>query len=471
MWGNEAYNDCMWIRTGFIVGSVIASLSFARVETGAPSSAPTTAPTTQEAMDTRTVVISLSGPIDEYSRERLFERFGEVREMGVSRVILKINTYGGRVDAALDITRFIRQQDDMEIIAYVEDKAISAGAMIALSADEVVMEPETLIGDAAPIAVAPGGGMQELAPTERAKAESPVLEDFYASAVKNGYDPLLVSSMVSVGRTVHWIENIETGARRFVDAAEYGKLTTGEDSKVLWKPVEGVRDPIDAADTLLTMNADLAAKVGINKQTVKSVDALAAARGWVITARLEPTVNDIVMSFLNGTLVRGGLMTVLMFSLYMAFSQPGHGAPEAAALIALGVLLGVPMLTGYAQWYEVVAVLLGLVLIALEIFVIPGFGLPGISGLFLVLGGLTMTFLPPLNMPGMPTGFGISLRSVADALGVVAGAMTASLLLWWWLSRFLPTLPYFSKLVLHPSGDGATVNSTPMIGGVHEIGE
>ena len=335
--------------------------------------------------------------------------------------------------------------------------------MIALSADEIVMEPQTLIGDAAPISVDPSGGVKELAPTERAKAESPVLEDFYASAVKNGYDPLLVSSMVSVGRTVHWVQNISTGERRFVDAEGYAKLIDTESGE--WKPVAGVRDPIDAADTLLTLNADLAMQVGIAKELVKSVDVLAAQRNLTIIARLEPTIHDHVMSFLNGTLVRGALMTVLMFSLYIAFTTPGHGAPEAVVMVAMGALLGVPILTGYAQWFEVVAVLVGLVLIALEIFVIPGFGVAGLSGIFLLLGGLTMTFLPPLKMPGMPAGFGISLRDVTGAMAVVAGAMGASLFLWWWLARFLPKLPYFSKLVLHPAGDGATVDAGPMTPG------
>lgn len=446
----------MQIRAGILVLALLASLAWGQAPATAPS-------TSAAAVPKQAAVITLSGTIDTYSRQRLFERFAEARALGVSRIILKINTYGGRVDAALDMSRFLRQQDDLHVIAYVEDKAISAGAMIALAADEIVMEPETLIGDAAPISVGAGGGAQEMAPTERAKAESPVLEDFYASAIKNGYDPLLVSSMVSVGRVVHWIEHAETGERRFVDSTQYEKLTAGGES-AQWRPVAGVRDPIDSGETLLTLSADLAAKVGIARQIVRSVDELAAARGLVIVARLEPTLNDHVLGFLNGMVVRGVLVMVLMFSLYAAFNSPGQGLPEAAALICLGVLLGVPMLTGYAQWYEVVAVLLGLTLVALEIFVIPGFGIPGLAGIVLVLGGLMMTFLPPLHMPGLPIGFGIDWEDISNALGVIVGGMLASVLLWWWLSRYLPKMPYFNRLVLEAPGDSATVGAAPASG-------
>src|SRR5690606_19710813 len=116
------------------------------------------------------------------------------------------------------------------------------------------------------------------------------------------------------------------------------------------------------------------------------------------------------------------------------------------------------LLTGYAQWYEIVAVLLGVALIAMEIFVIPGLGVAGITGLVLVIGGLTMTFLPPINLPGLPMGIGIEVEQVFRGFASVIGGMAGSLLLYWWLSRYLPKLPYFGRLILS-DGQSTAVGS------------
>ena len=167
-----------------------------------------TAPATRQSEpdSRRAAVITLDGVIDDYSRDALFKRFAEARRLGASVIILKLNTPGGLVSAGLDISRFLKQQDDLHIVAFVDEKAYSAGIMIGLACDELVMEPGSYIGDSAPIVMDSSGGLQKLEGAERAKAESPILADFHDSAVKNGYDPLLAEAMVSYGRVVHWVE-------------------------------------------------------------------------------------------------------------------------------------------------------------------------------------------------------------------------------------------------------------------------
>ena len=132
---------------------------------------------------------------------------------------------------------------------------------------------------------------------------------------------------------------------------------------------------------------------------------------------------------------------------------------------ALGVLVGVPMLTGYAQWWEVLAVIVGLVLIALELFVVPGFGLPGITGLALFVFGLTMTFVG--SEPGGPSWFPKSSGAwdaLKQGLFIVTGGMLSSLFLWFWLSRYLPKLPYFNKLILTGDAGGAGTGAGAIAG-------
>src|SRR5206468_2317545 len=98
-------------------------------------------------------------------------------------------------------------------------KAISAGAMIALAFNEIVMGSDAVLGDSAPISIGPSG-MEAMGAAERAKMESPILADFRDSALRNGYDPLLAEAMVSVSKAVHWIEAPD-GKRKFVDNDEF----------------------------------------------------------------------------------------------------------------------------------------------------------------------------------------------------------------------------------------------------------
>src|SRR5688500_2157969 len=124
------------------------------------------------------VVISLSGTVDDFNRDALQRRFEKARRLGAGTVILEIDTYGGLVSSALDISRFIKNQTDLHSIAFVNSKAISAGALIALACDEIIMTPSATLGDCAPIQANPMGGMETMGEAERAKAESPVLADF-----------------------------------------------------------------------------------------------------------------------------------------------------------------------------------------------------------------------------------------------------------------------------------------------------
>lgn len=438
----------------------------AQVEMTAPATIPTTAADSTTATATPTTapaaVVVLDGDVNDYMRQVIERRFQLAREAGARVIILQIDTYGGYVDAGQSIARFLKRQDDLHVIAYIPVKAISAGAMIAVAADEIVMEPTAQIGNSGVIT----GTGQELSGTNRAKAESMVIEEFHDSARRNGYDPLLLETMVVYERTVHFVENVESGERRLVRPEEYKELTADGS----WRPVPDVRNPLDAPDTLLTMSADLAKTVGLASEIVQNLPSFIASRDYEIVGRFEPAFGDYVVAFFNSFAVRGLLTTVLLFSLYMSFSSPGQGMPEVIAMCALGVLLGVPMLTGYATWIELVAVLLGLVLIAVELFVLPGFGLPGITGLILVFGGLVMTFAPTVTLPDATFGFAIPWGNVAQGLFVVTAGLVCSLLLWFWLNRYLPRLPYFNRLILTTVAGGSSADSPATVGGAEATG-
>jgi membrane-bound serine protease (ClpP class) len=434
---------------------------------------PSTRPATDDSSARRAVVIVADGTVDNFMRNSIERRVGEARDLGADAVILKIDTYGGLVTAGLEISRFLKQLD-LPVLAFVDDKAISAGALISLAADEIAMEPASMIGDSGVIAMAPGGGQQTLGDTERAKVESPVLADFDDSARRNGYSDLLAASFVRTDLVVFAIEHVETGEIRFVDRADHDSLVSGgmfgEPEEAVWRDLPGVPVPLDDEQSLLTMSDEVAQKIGLSIGTFADAEALAAAKGWTIVATLQPSGGERLVGFLGGFAVRGILVTVLLFSAYASFSSPGTGVPEVVAAISAGVLFGVPWLTGFAQWYEVLLVLVGLALIAVEIFVLPGFGVFGISGLIAVLGGMAMTFVGPIVLPGLPTGYGVDWSNLAWGMLCVLLGMGLSLLLWLWLAKYVAYLPGAGRLVLQDDEPGeealarAAVEAWPPIG-------
>jgi membrane-bound serine protease (ClpP class) len=409
------------------------------------------------------VVIALQGQVDDYTRDTLMRRVEEARRLGAKTILLKIDTYGGLVTAGLEISHFLKSQPDLHIIAVVDDKAISAGAMIALACDEIVMTPGAKIGDCAPIMVSTEGEDQKLVPlppAERAKMESPILADFYDSAIRNHHDPLLAQAMVAVDRSVYVVE--KEGARRFVEEKEYAVLKDAG-----WSDVVGVPAPLDGPTTLLTLYSDVAEKVGLSKGTVGSMDELAAQRNYAIVATLIPSAGERVIETLGGSVARGLLITLFLVSLYAAFHIPGHGLPEAVVVMSLAVLLGVPLLTGYAQWWEIAAILVGLGLIAFEIFVFPGHGVSGVLGAVMVVGGLIMTFVgkEPAGTPGLLPSLQMTWNSLQTGMIVVVAGLACSGLLCMWLRAFLPKLPYVSRLILT-----ATSGETAATGGAETMG-
>jgi membrane-bound serine protease (ClpP class) len=389
-------------------------------------------------------IVLLKGPIDDFSRRSLERRFAEARSAGAHTIILQINTYGGLVTSALDMSRFIKRQDDLHTIAFVDEKAISAGAMIALACDELVMQNSSVIGDCAPIVFQSDGTLEALPPAERAKQESPILAEFRDSAHRNGYDPKVAEAMVAVDRVVHYVQSPD-GKREFVDGPELAKLKDEG-----WIPVAGVPDPLDGQSELLTVHADVAQKIGLAKGIYASPQAFAASRGLKIIDTFSASAGEKFVELLGTPWSRIILIIVFIMSLKLALATPGHGAPEAVAVVSGALLLGIPMLTGYAQWYEIVAIFLGVALLAFEIFVFPGHMVSGALGLLLMIGGLIMTFVgqEPGGLPGVLPKLHGTWEALQHGLVIVAGGLVSSLLLSLWLQRFLPRIPYFNRLML-----------------------
>jgi membrane-bound serine protease (ClpP class) len=228
-----------------------------------------------------------------------------------------------------------------------------------------------------------------------------------------------------------------------------------------WKLVEKYFDPllemeVDAIqpvvrdDQLLEMSAGEATAYGFCKAVVSSEEGVRERYDLTTLVRFEANWSENLALWLTSIYVRGFLMLIILLGAYVEFHTPGVGVPGAVALIALAIFVGAPYLTGLASTWEILAIAIGIVLIAVEVLVIPGFTLAGIAGIALFMLGLLATFVPdepdrpfPFYLPSMPG----TIAFLKQGLITFISAMTASVIGMVILSRYLPKTGFFRRIV------------------------
>lgn len=396
-------------------------------------------------------IIPIHGMIDDIQARSVERRIEAAKADGVRTIVFELDTPGGLVTSAIDISKQIKRLADSGVrsVAWVHDEAYSGGAMVAVACSEIVMSSASSIGDCAPIALDPVGGLQPLGEAERAKMESPVLEEFRESAARNGYDPLLCRAMVAVGEEVWWVKREGSQERRFVTAQQKETLFAQPDAG--WRLVEKYTDtngverrvdqPIDHAGSLLTMSQAEAVAFGLAKGVAPDIDRLFQLLDVSgAPLRLETTKWEAFAQWLNAPLVRGILLVIVLVGGYVEFHTPGVILPGITALVALAIFLAAPYAAGLADIWTIALLIIGLGLLLVEIFVLPGFGVAGVSGLILVLVSLVATFVPsepnapPFSLPRMEG----TWEALKVGVATLSGSLLASLAGILMLLRFLP---------------------------------
>lgn len=437
----------------------------------------------------RGAVVPIRGMIDDIMRDSLERRLTEAQDAGATVIIFELDTPGGLVSSALDICRMIKNiPPDIRTVAWVHPQAYSAGAMIAVACHEIWMSPSSSIGDCAPIMVVPLGGVQELGGAERAKAESPILQEFRDSAARNGYDPLLSRAMVVVGEVVWWIERTgDVTERRFVGPDEKKKLIdeVAEEERE-WRVAESydeptsgrtipLAQPVVRGDELLTLSQFDAVAFGFARGIVADLDDLGERLGLAqAPVRYERSGWERFAAWLNSPVVRGILLVIVLVGGYLEFQSPGLILPGATALIALAIFLAAPYAAGLANIWTLLILVVGVILLGVELFVLPGFGFVGLLGGVLIAIGILATFVP--QEPALPTFSPPSLRGMWDGLLTGMKVLTASVLVSMagiaLLVRYLPRSRIGSGVVL-ASPAGATLaldDAHPEVAAVGDVG-
>ena len=344
-------------------------------------------------------------------------------------VIFKLDTFGGRVDSAIDIVDSITNIPKGKTIAFVDKRAISAGALIALSSGQLIMKNNTFIGDCAPIIQTSEGNKMA-----GEKVETVLRAKFRSLARKNNYPVALAESMVSLGMEVYQVEM--DGKKIYMDKNAYDDLTEEEKQRIISKKT------IVAKGELLTMDDVEAFELGFSRKIVNNLDEALEFLGCegLDIINVEESWSENLVSLLQPLLPV--LMLIGIGGLYMEMKAPGFGLPGAIGIICLCIVFFNQYLVGLADYTEFLLLLLGILLMGLEIFVFPGFGVAGVSALLIIGVGVVLSlqnFVIP--DPSFPWEKSLLISNMAEVLGTFVLAFVLSI----FMVRFV--LPKLSRLL------------------------
>lgn len=394
-------------------------------------------------------VINCHGMIDEGLYKSIVRRSEEAVAAGADYLFYDIQTYGGRVDSADDISKFLIHDmaGKAHTVAYVSKEAISAGAMVSVACKDIIMRSSTTIGCSAPIVM--GGTLEGV---EREKAESFVRAAFSRAAEANGYPEALLKSMVTQQIEVWQVTNHATGQKEFFEA-EF--LPTDPNAYDIKNKRLIVKD-----DEILTLTDTKAYEYGIARAVVKDLDGAMA----FLAERDGVTFSDTILNFdtlwseelvrwLNSPAVVSILVLGIMLGIYVELNTPGLGLPSLLAVTCLVILVGSRYLTGMANWIEIAVLILGVMLLLVEIFLIPGFGVAGFLGIACILIGLFGMFVrsAPGEIPWPKDP--VAWDEMTDGLMGVAVGFVAFLAVALLLSLYMDRIPFLRSFVLSAKVD------------------
>ncbi len=395
----------------------------------------------------KATVIVCKGMIDDGLYKSIRRRTQIALDEGAEYLIYEISTYGGTLQAGDDISKYfiLEVGKEAHTVAYITTEAISAGAMISVSCQDIIMLENTTIGDCAPVAIG-----AKLEGVEREKVESFTRAAFDRAAEANGYPTALLKAMVSMQIKVYRVENLQTGEYEFFESDQLPKDPNEynlDDKELI------VRD-----DELLTLTASKALKYGVARAQVKdltgALDFLAKRDGVTFVGPpmvLKTIWSEEMVRWLNSPAVMGVLVMIALLGVYIEFNTPGVGLPGLAAVICFAIIIGSKYLVGLANWVEVALFIVGMLLLLVEIFVLPGFGIAGFLGIMCILAGLFGMLIknPPDKLPWPQTQPDWQL--FIDGVWAMSLGFAGFVFLAWLMTKYLPKLQFLSGLILVPT--------------------
>jgi membrane-bound serine protease (ClpP class) len=337
---------------------------------------------------------NIDGEIDLGMAPYISRVVSEAEKNNADAIVFRVNTFGGRLDAATQIKDAIIGTKILTI-AFINNRAISAGSLISLSCNKIAMVPGSSIG--ASTVVDQSGQKQS------EKYQSYMRSEMRATAERNGRRTDIAQGMVDERVIIPGL----------VDSTQLVTLTTDEALKY------GIAD----------------VQVNNLNEVLKDFDLQGAE-----IVRIHENWAEEVVKFLNNAIVSSILIMIGFFGLIAEIKTPGWGLPGTIGLIALALFFGSSYILDLASIMDILLFILGLILLALEIFVIPGFGIAGVAGILLIFVSLFLSLTP--------SGPFFDFNAISIAIIQLTGAIVAALVLVLILAKVLPKSTIFNKLIL-----------------------
>jgi len=377
----------------------------------------------------RAYILRLQGTINDAYARAVQSRIQQAVDEGVETFILELDTPGGTVSASMELGDFIFRQEDIDVIAYINDQAYSGGTMLALACKEIYIDATTgRMGDVAPIG--PGGTIQG------EKIQSPIRTTMASYARKRGYPEALVKAMVTKELVVYRITTVDDPGPAYVTEERLNTMSDEELAGIV------ERELIVSGGELLSMDAAQAVEYGFARQAVRSRQHLYEVLDLEPDGvhRLYLTASERLLTVLDTfspLLIVGGVLL-----LYIELTHPGFGLPGILGIGCFAAFFIIKWTLNYAHMLEILLFIGGLALLLIEIFIIPGFGVAGVSGIMLLFISLVLTF-QQFTVPRNAGEFRVFQWSLLKVSASLACSVVGVAV----LLRFLPAMPVFKRIV------------------------
>jgi len=375
--------------------------------------------------------IRIKGMITDAYARAVERKIEYARGQGVKTIILELNTPGGTLGASAALADYIFQSHDIDFIAYVHPQAFSGGTMVALACKEIYITAGIgKMGDVAPV-----GLSGEIA---NEKIQSVVRESMLNYARARGYPEALVEAMVTKEIEVYRVQMQDEpeGHYTYMTGRRLNSLTDRQAAKIIRQEL------VVPGGHLLTMGADKAVEFGFARKAVRSplelYDALGLDPGAV--DRLYLSASERLLTFLDAFspfLIIAGFVL-----LFIELTHPGFGLPGILGIGCFVTFFLIKWTLLDARLLELVLFLGGAALLAVEVFVTPGFGVIGVAGIALMFVALVLAF----QEFGIPRTSAETFAFQVNLLKV-GGSFAATIVVLLLLARMLPTLPVLGRLI------------------------
>jgi len=329
--------------------------------------------------------------------------YDAAKDLNADLVLIHMNTYGGTLDAA-DKLRTMILESEITTYVFIDNNAASAGALISIACDSIYMNSGSSIG-AATVVNQSGEAMPD-------KYQSYMRSMMRSTAETQGRNPDIAQAMVD--------PRIE---------------------------IEGIID----SGHVLTFTTSEAIKHSFCEGEVKNIDELLDHAG-ITDYEVEEqklTGMDKFIGFLINPYVNGILIMIMLGGIYFELQSPGIGFPLAAAVVAALLFFAPLYMEGLAAHWEILLFIIGVILILVEVFAIPGFGVAGVSGIIFIVAALTLSMVNNLgfDFQFVPGG------DIAKAFFIVIIASFFSLVFSIWIGQRIFTTNIFGNLALNTVQD------------------